>query len=113
MFLDSGANVNACTKEEADLSGHKQEPCNTFIKSFGGVKVAVFSRMRDFPLILCEGTPGEYVVRVTMLMYSNGSSWRYLLGIPVMNHHGLYLWICAFLGALVMFRELHGRTLGE
>ena len=112
VFLDSGANVNACTVEEADLSGHPQEKCNTFIKTFGatsGARVAVVARMRNFPLTFCAGTADAYVVRCTILVNSSGSTWQYLLGVSVMNHHGLYLWICAFLGSVVMFPELHGK----
>ena len=107
--MDSGANVNACTVEEADLSRHPQEKCSTFIKTFGGARVAVIARMRNFPLTFCAGTADAYVVRCTMLVYNSGSTWQYLLGVSVMNHHGLYLWICAFLGSVVMFPELHGK----
>jgi hypothetical protein len=37
-----------------------------------------------------------------MLVYSSGHTWNLLLGMPVCNHHEIYLWPCAFLGGIAM-----------
>ena len=89
--MDSGANVNACTVKGANQSGYPLEKCNTRIKTFGGARVAVMARMRNFPLTFCAGTADAFVVRCTILVYSSGSTWQYFLGVSVMNHHGLHL----------------------
>jgi hypothetical protein len=109
IMMDSGANVVCLSREVADDCALPQEPCHTTIRVFGDNSVTVVARIKNYPFTFCRGTKWERTIRVTSLVYSSGTTWKVLLGMPASNHHDTYLWPCAFLGGVVMFPELKHR----
>ena len=105
-MLDCGANVFCVSERVAAMTKRHVVACDTYIKTFGDTTVTVSGVINDFPLTFCRGTPDEVTIYLTALVYSCGSTRELLLGMPVMNHHALYLAPCAFFGAVLMWPEL-------
>ena len=80
--------------------------CATHIKTFGDNQVSVIAKIMDYPMTFCKGTEWEVTIHSTVLVYSAGTTWEILAGMPVVNHHSINLWPCAFLGGVVMFPRL-------
>ena len=57
-------------------------------------------------MTFCKGTEWEATIHSIALVYSTGTTWEILAGMPVVNHHSINLWPCAFLGGVVMFPRL-------
>jgi hypothetical protein len=55
----------------------------------------------------CQGTVFERTVTVKVLVFEDNSTWGCLLGMPIINDHQLYLFPCAYFGAVLMLPDLH------
>ena len=62
----------------------------------------------NYPMTFCKGTEWEVTIHSTALVYSTCTTWEILAGMPVVNHHSINLWPCAFLGGSIMFPRLSG-----
>ena len=60
----------------------------------------------NYPMTFCKGTEWEVTIHRIALVYSTGKTWEIPVGMPVVNHHSINSWPCAFLGGVVMFSRL-------
>ena len=106
ILVDCGANVLCINRDVANDCPLPMLSCSAHIKTFGDNKVSVIGKILDYPMTFCRGTEWEVTVRCTALVYSTGTTWEILAGMPVVNHYAVNLWPCAFLGGIVMFPRL-------
>ena len=106
ILVDTGANVLCINRDVATDCPLPMLSCNANIKTFGDNKVSVIGKILDYPMTFCRGTEWEVTIRCTALVYDTGTTWEILAGMPVVNHHAVNLWPCAFLGGVVMFPRL-------
>ena len=104
--MDCGANVLCINLDVANDCPLPMVSCNTHIKTFGDNKVSVVAKIMNYPMSFFGGTEWEVTIHCTALVYSTGTTWEILAGMPVVNHHSVNFWPCAFLSGVVMFPRL-------